>query len=360
MSSSPAETASRGSAYPAVLSLRQIMETSYPPLREIVQGLLLEGLIVLAAPSKIGKTFLGYGVAVAVAEGRPFLGRRTERGEVLYLHLEGGPRSIKSRALFSGLPPLENLFFVDSWPRGPKALTALDSYLAENPGTNLVVLDVLARVRVPSGSGPDYATEYPEFSAWRELAERHRVCVLALTHTRKGLDEGADFVNESYGGGALAGAANGIIQIRRPRGSDEGTLKATFRDAPELELSLRFNPEDGSWTVSDSDPREASQTPERRELLALIPQPPLSTKTGDLAKQLGKSVKATSKLLSRLSEEGLVHSPRYGEFASGDGRRSGRSGRTSDAEAADELATSPTSSTSPALLEEEDELYLDF
>jgi RecA-family ATPase len=65
---------------------------------ELVEGLLREGhKMLLAAPSKAGKSFLLQEFAVCVAEGRPWLGRRVEQGKVLYVNLELDPISCKHR-----------------------------------------------------------------------------------------------------------------------------------------------------------------------------------------------------------------------------------------------------------------------
>jgi RecA/RadA recombinase len=60
-------------------------------VRDFVQGLLMEGSsAVLYGESNSGKTFLATSIALAVASGLPWFGRRVERGGVLYLALEGG------------------------------------------------------------------------------------------------------------------------------------------------------------------------------------------------------------------------------------------------------------------------------
>lgn len=60
-------------------------------VRDFVQGLLMEGSsAVLYGESNSGKTFLATSIALAVASGMPWFGRRVEQGGVLYLALEGG------------------------------------------------------------------------------------------------------------------------------------------------------------------------------------------------------------------------------------------------------------------------------
>ena len=70
-----------------------------PPLApELIEGLLREGhKMLVAAPSKAGKSFLLQELAVCVAEGRPWLGRKVAQGKVLYVNLELDPVSCKHR-----------------------------------------------------------------------------------------------------------------------------------------------------------------------------------------------------------------------------------------------------------------------
>lgn len=64
---------------------------------ELVQGLITKGSSsFLYGDSNSGKTFLGVGLACAIALGEPWLGMRTEQGSVLYVAAEA-PASIRTR-----------------------------------------------------------------------------------------------------------------------------------------------------------------------------------------------------------------------------------------------------------------------
>lgn len=65
---------------------------------ELIEGLLREGhKMLIAAPSKAGKSFLLQELAVCIAEGKPWLGRAVEQGKVLYINLELDSVSCKHR-----------------------------------------------------------------------------------------------------------------------------------------------------------------------------------------------------------------------------------------------------------------------
>lgn len=61
-----------------------------PPLAEpLIEGILRKGhKMLLAGPSKAGKSFALMELAIAVAEGRAWMGRRCTQGRVLYVNLE--------------------------------------------------------------------------------------------------------------------------------------------------------------------------------------------------------------------------------------------------------------------------------
>src|SRR5437899_163733 len=75
-----------------------IMATKYPPLRAIVPGYLYEGFTVLAGRQKLGKTWLAIDWACAITTGGIAMGSiPCERGDVLYIDMENGPRRIQGR-----------------------------------------------------------------------------------------------------------------------------------------------------------------------------------------------------------------------------------------------------------------------
>lgn len=295
-----------------VQTLGQIMRTDFPPLRAVVRGLFYEGLTVLAAPAKTGKTFFGLELAGAVAQGHAFLGHfATEKTGVLYLFLEGGSRSIKARARHIELPEAENVHIAQEWARGPAALADVAAFLQENPRIGLVILDTFEIVREPPSRGTrTYSDEYVEIREWNDLALKTRTCIVAISHTRKGLDESGDFANESYGSGGLTGGCSGIIHVRRVRGADRATLKATFREAPEVEATLAYA--NGRWSWTEEDPRDAERTPERAEVLGILRDSTTPMKPSEIAAALGKTRGNISMSLARLKADGDVETCGYG------------------------------------------------
>ena len=75
-----------------------LQQEDFPEPRWAIEGLLPEGLTILAGPPKVGKSWLCLGVSLAVALGGVALGHiSVERGDVLYFGLEDSKRRLKDR-----------------------------------------------------------------------------------------------------------------------------------------------------------------------------------------------------------------------------------------------------------------------
>lgn len=64
---------------------------------DILEGLLKVGLYIFAGTSKIGKSLLTTSLANAVANGEPFLSKKTKKGLVLYFDNDNYDFEAKSR-----------------------------------------------------------------------------------------------------------------------------------------------------------------------------------------------------------------------------------------------------------------------
>ncbi|WP_374139166.1 AAA family ATPase, partial [Sphingomonas sp.] len=84
-----------GLAFRDGVSARALMTMTFPPIKFIVPGYIVEGLTIFAGAPKLGKSWacLGFGIAVA-SGGMAFGSIRCEQGAVLYLALEDNPRRL--------------------------------------------------------------------------------------------------------------------------------------------------------------------------------------------------------------------------------------------------------------------------
>ena len=217
----------------------ELLAADLPEPRSAVDGLLPEGFAFMAGAPKLGKSWLGLGLGIAVAAGGHVLGAiEVEQGEVLYLALEDNPRRLQNRLrMLLGQTRPRRLFLETEWPRvGEGGVERLTTWIEEHPETRLLVIDVWTRVRPLSRDTTDrYQADYEAASLMQAVAVGSGVVVVALYHTRKA--ESSDFVETVQGTFGTAGAADTIMVIKRSRGEADATLYVTGRDV--LERSSR-------------------------------------------------------------------------------------------------------------------------
>ena len=241
----------------AVLRVRQL-----PRLRYVAEGLLPQGLVLLASPPKYGKSWLALDLCLSVASGKPFLGRTCQRGECLYLALEDGEQRLQSRMsrLLGDQPAPAGLFYQTkavSLDNG--LLTNLDFFAVKYPRARLIVIDTLQKIRGEERTSSSvYAADYAVMGQLKEFADRHGICLLLVHHLRKMSDD-ADPFNRIAGSNGIFGAADAAMVLARSKRSDpRTTLSLTGRDVEEQELILTFDKARCRWQVlGDADEVEA-------------------------------------------------------------------------------------------------------
>jgi hypothetical protein len=251
---------------------KELLEVELPEPRCAVDDLITEGLTFECGAPKIGKSWLGLGLGIAVAAGGFAFGKiKVEQGDVLYLALEDNPRRLQTRLrmLLGEESAPDGLYIETEWERFDRGgIERLQAWLDEHPDTRLVVIDVWTRIRPFAKNHSDrYQADYEAASLVQALAVHRGVAVLALYHTRKA--ESSDFVETVQGTFGTAGAADTIIVIKRSRGEAEATLYVTGRDVEEQELALQFAPETGMWELL-GDAAEYTLSETRKIILETI------------------------------------------------------------------------------------------
>jgi RecA-family ATPase len=225
----------------------------------VVQGLLPEGLTILAGKSGAGKSFIAYQLALSL--GWPdyqFLHRATADGPSLYLDLDGMDERqtaerllpmAESQSLY--VPP--DFWILYEWPRFGAAggMKALNAYLGDHPDTRLVVLDVLSELWADKGEGSIYHREYAQLSHLRKIAVRHHVAILALHHTSKSeSDEPFDRISGST---AMQGATSCKWLLERRKGESKGKLHVSGKSVVDQCLHVTWDGEARWWSLLEDD-----------------------------------------------------------------------------------------------------------
>src|SRR5690606_4235700 len=80
-----------------IIPSTELMKMEFPPIQWLVEDFIPEGLTLLAAPPKVGKTFFANDLTCCLATGRDFMGLKTTRMRTLYLDAEQSKRLIQGR-----------------------------------------------------------------------------------------------------------------------------------------------------------------------------------------------------------------------------------------------------------------------
>ncbi len=298
---------------PSLIGLPDLLNADFPDVNWIVPGLLPEGLTLLAARTKLGKSWLALGLAWAVAAGGIALNKTpVEPGAVLCLALEDSPRRLSTRAwkLLQGDPP-PTLTFATHWPRlNEGGLDLLQLWLQGHPDARLIIIDTLAKVRGRPRSASHYSEDYASLEAVQALAHQYSIAILVIHHTIKETrQDPLDEVNATIG---LTGVADNILILRRQRGQPDATLLGDGRELTGIELSLHFDDDFCRWSIIE--PSQTSKTPERAEILRLLQTSAEPMTPTQVARVLGKTPNAARKLLAHMVEDGALTITTYGKY----------------------------------------------
>lgn len=288
----------------------------------IVPDLLPVGASLLVGPPKVGKSWMLLQLAVAVAKGRPFFERETEKSAVFYLALEDTEIRLRKRLVdvLVGNAP-SNLHLHTSWPRvGAGGERELAKFLESHSDVKLVLIDTLEKIRpTRCARGNPYSEDYVAIGALKSVADRFGVAIVTAHHTRKAAAK--DFLDRVSGTTGHTGSADTILVIQRDRSRIAAVLDVTGRDVQEGRLALEFKLGDGPWRwIADADELEEEEkiTPERREILDLLKGTSEPMSPADIAKATGKPVNNIRQLLLALKKAGDIRMVAFGKYRNND------------------------------------------
>lgn len=310
-----ANGAGRRAAETQIWTLTDLLAQDFPPPSWAVPGLLSEGLSLLAGKPKLGKSWLSLNLALTIAAGGMALGTtRVIPGPVLYLSLEDRLRRVQDRARRVlrglGVEASERLHIAVEWPRAHEGgLDLINTWLANNEGARLVIVDVWAKFRsLPKGGNRNaYDVDYEGISDLKKIIDAHRSSALLVHHCKKAKAE--DALDEVSGTLGLAGAADGTIVLTKARSETEAELFLTGRDIEEQSLAVEYDTVNFVWK-SLGKAAERTESKLKAGVLAFLRNNPCTPfSVPDIANHLAIEEDRRAYLrvvLSRLSDAGLV------------------------------------------------------
>jgi hypothetical protein len=312
-----------------MISAADLDRKTFPPMRWHVPGLLPEGLGLLVAPPKAGKSWMVAAVGLACATGGMAFGCiDVDPRPVLYLALEDGQRRLQDRhRLLLGhdeKKPDDMHLICSATPLTAPAIVAafLELYGDACP---LVIVDTLVKIRPQRRAADDpYQFDYLFAAGLKALLEDYPGSGLwAVHHARKAVAE--DFVDAASGTHGLAGAADYVMVLRHPRLTMHGSLLVTGRDVPEGEYAVITDQGHG-WRLDGNTLAAAAANAETRQQQGRFGGPALEivnyiNEQGERAASPSEIQEATGidgvrVYLKRLSEAGVIRKAKRGLYRS--------------------------------------------
>ena len=244
----------RDPKYLPTISMAELYDTVYQSRPPIIGGLLHTGTYLLAGPPKVGKSFLVAQMAYHVSTGQPLWEFPVEQGTVLYLALEDDYQRLQNRMfrMFGVEDPGDLYFCVSAKQLGNGLEEQLERFIQEHPGTRLIIIDTLQKVRENRGEAYNYASDYEIVGRFKQFADRHDIAVLIVHHTRK--QPAGDAFEMISGTNGLLGCADGAFVLQKEdRLTRLACMEVVGRDQGDQRLYLRRDPEKLTWELDHAE-----------------------------------------------------------------------------------------------------------
>lgn len=303
-----------------------LMEQDFPPTQYVVPGLIPEGLTLLVAAPKIGKSWMVLGLGLAAATGGHAFGQlKVDKRPVLYLALEDGKKRLQSRMRSIGATrPPGNMYFITDMDPGALQLSLAEFLEQHRDEAPLIILDTLGKVMPPAfGNETQYGRDYRVAGALKASVDAvPGSSLMVVHHTRKASAD--DFLDSVSGSQGLAGAADTIALLTRDRESKQAILQTTSRDAQEGSYALNMD-DHGIWQLDGTTLEESARSAATGaqtaglgdpmvDLIATVNRHPEGIKAGDVATLLHWDENKTRLYLKRAYDAERIARPKRGLY----------------------------------------------
>lgn len=195
-------------------SALQMSQSPKVECTDIVENLLPIGVTLLAAPSKMGKTFLCMQMANAIAKGNEFLGFQCKQRNVYYIALED-PENNQIERLKNTIGEVADGYDIEltqPYQLDFSLEQKILNYKHFHSNLGVVIIDTFEKIR--TNVDRTYTIEYKEVTEYHELGLKYNVAIILVMHTVKHINYNNVFANISGSAGTLA-AADGLMVLLR-------------------------------------------------------------------------------------------------------------------------------------------------
>ena len=297
----------------AIDTLEEIMVKEFKPVEHFIPDLIpAEGVTLLVAKSKVGKSWLLYDVCISAALGRELLGgRKPNQGHSLYLALEDSQKRLRFRGeklLGFHMEPCPGVSLATTWDRVDQGGLQLikdwvESTRAQGNTVVCVCIDVLQMIRPLGGERQSvFQRDYMAVQGLRTLAAELGIAIIVAHHQRKG---SADDLQDTISGtqGLPAAVDCSIVLERQINGGF--VLDVRGLDIEAQQLAATFDKETCRWHVG-GDAGEMRRSETRRLILEALRGTPEGISPQDISAETGIKPTTTRSTLLRMMRDGEV------------------------------------------------------
>jgi len=303
-----------------MISINQFSQLNPNERNFIIKGHLSEGLCVLGARPKIGKTLMGVQLMVDISHNRKVLGKLSAN-KVKSIYLSGEEsvndlslkveRGLENRELEKSL--IANCYIDDmeSFEEGDTLYDIILEYAEQY--FKLIIIDPLVKFLDGTNMGSNsFVADYQFANEIKELIDEYNLCVILIHHTTKSTRQ--DIFDELLGSRGLLAAAD-TMMVLHSREKNKAVLSFRGRYIAEKHYSLSFNELNLEWSISEEEKIEIELTPEREDILQIFKEKhPEELSTSYIASRLGKTQSTISTLCRKMFITHLTKGSKYGFY----------------------------------------------
>lgn len=311
-----------------LISAEDLQKKEIDPLKWIVKDLLPEGLTILAGSPKHGKSLLALNMAIAISSSNLLMNKfETSPGKILYLPFEDGERRFQKRVndICKGFAiekaPADllipnNLYFPEL---NNESLYLLNRFI-EIHNLQLIVIDTLGSA-IPAqetSHNYNYHFDYQMMKKFQQLANKQRISLIMIHHTRKMKSE--NVFDEISGTRGITGASD--VNMVLQKNVSESFLHIQGRDLEDKTIKLSLSKQD--FTYSFMGEGDFSRTsPERKMIQNIFKESTKEEmKVEEVVEKSGKSSDAVRQLISSMKKDGqLIDGSQRGFYKLSDATR---------------------------------------
>jgi hypothetical protein len=293
-------------------STAELYDTKFQEPRWAIPGLIPEGLTLLGGRPKVGKSWLALQMAHSVGTGGTFFGKPVEKGAVLYIALEDGPRRLQDRIKKHKIPREAMITFERDWPPLQKEGMALLFDEIVQHEYRMVIIDTLTR----SLRGQDQ-NDQPAIDAVMSNIQRmaidHHLAILFNDHTNKPKVNVimGDPVDDIMNSTVKTAVADLVLALYKDQGKAGAMLKGRGRDVEEVDLELKWDPVTCCWQC-EGQAGQIRMTEARKEVLETL-ETLGKVQLGAIANATGKDRGQVFRILNDLYSSQLIRREGIGD-----------------------------------------------